>query len=121
MIDKKQRAIELGCKAYAELQEAGISEEFVPIICSIASAQRGTFFGSFGSKTGCFIEFQSYDDDLTPICLRFGIRRYRQSFWERLSDAFREGWRIFRTHDSEHEICLQMDEIAKLKDLLRVI
>ena len=80
-MDKKEKAIELACEAYSQLCDAGISEEFVPILMLIEQANHGAFFGSFGSDTGCFIEFQKVDNVYTPIKLVFGLRRYKQSFF----------------------------------------
>ncbi len=121
MTDSKEKAIELACEAYSQLVDAGIPEEFAPLVMSIVQANRGTFFGSFGSDSGCFIEFGNTENPLTPVKLCFGIRRYRQSMWSRIEQAFREGWAVFRGHDSEHEIFLRPDEVARLKDLLRVM
>ena len=121
MIDSKEKAIELACEAYSQLADAGIPEEFAPLLMSIVQANRGTFFGSFGSDSGCFIEFQNTENQLTPIKLCFGIRRYRQSWGSRIRQAAREGWAALRGHDTENEIFLRPDEIARLKDLLRVM
>lgn len=121
MLDKKEKAIKLACEAYSELVDAGIPEEFVAIINSIAQAHRGTFFGSFGSDAGCFIEFESSNDPLTPVKLRFGVRRYKQSFVARFLCICKETWAIWCGHDSEYEISLKDNEIGKLKDLLRVL
>ena len=120
-MDKKEKAIELACEAYSQLCEAGISEEFVPMLVLIGQANRGAFFGSFGSDSGCFIEFQHVDNVYTPLKLIFGLRRYKQPFFLRLSNMLREGWAIFRGHDTEHEIYLKSDDITRLKDLLRVL
>lgn len=120
-MNSKERAIELACEAYSTLDKAGISDQFAPLILSIVQANRGTFFGSFGSDSGCFIEFQNAENALTPVRLCFGMRRYKQSWWTRLREAIREGWAAFRGHDTEHEILLRPDEIARLKDLLRVM
>ena len=121
MTDRKERAIELACDAYSELVKAGVPEEFAPLVMSIAQANRGTFFGSFGSDTGCFIEFRNTDNSLIPVNLCFGVRRYKQSLWSRIGEALREGWAAFRGHDTEHEIFLRPDEVSRLKDLLRVM
>lgn len=121
MMDKKERAIELACDAYSELVEAGIPEEFAPLVMSIEQANRGTFFGSFGSDSGAFIEFQNSNNALTPVKLCFGVRRYKQSIISRITHALKEAWATFRGHDTEHEILLRPSEITKLKDLLRVL
>lgn len=120
-IDKKEQALELACEAYSILTEAGIPEEFAPLVMLIVQANNGTFFGSFGSDSGCFIEFQRYENTFTPVKLIFGMRRYKQSLWSRIVAAFREGWAIFRGHDTENEILLKPDDITRLKDLLRVL
>ena len=120
-MDNKEKAIELVCEAYSQLVNAGIPEEFAPLLMSVIQANRGTFFGSFGSDSGCFIEFGNTENPLTPVKLSFGIRRYKQSLFSRLRQALREGWANFRGHDTEHEIFLRPDEVARLKDLLRVI
>lgn len=120
-MDSKEKAIEMVCEAYSQLVDAGIPEEFAPLVMSIAQANRGTFFGSFGSDSGCFIEFQNTENPLTPIRFCFGIRRYKQSRWSRVKYIIREGWAIFCGHDTEHEIFLRPNEISRLKDLLRVI
>lgn len=120
-MDKKEKAIELACEAYSQLVEAGVPEDFVPLVMSIAQANRGTFFGSFGSDTGCFIEFRNTGNSLTPVNLCFGVRRHKQPLWSRIGGALREGWAIFREHDSEHEIFLRPDEVSRFKDLLRVM
>jgi len=120
-MNKKEKAIELACEAYSQLCEAGIPEEFVPILILIDQANRGTFFGSFGSDSGCFIEFQKVDNSYTPLKLIFGLRRYKQSFFARIRHIFREGWAIFCGHDTEHEIYLRPDDMTRLKDLLRVL
>jgi len=121
MIDNKEKAIKLACEAYSQLANAGIPEEFAPLVMSIVQANRGTFFGSFGSDSGCFIEFGNTENPLTPVRLCFGIRRYKQSLWSRIAQGTREGWATFCGHDSEHEILLRPDEVARLKDLLRVM
>lgn len=121
MIDSKEKAIKLAYEAYSQLVDAGIPEEFTPLVMSIVQANRGTFFGSFGSDSGCFIEFGNTENPFTPVRLCFGIRRYKQSLWLRIKQGIREGWAIFCGHDSEHEIVLRPDEIARLKDLLRVM
>lgn len=121
MTDSKEKAIELACEAYSQLADAGIPEEFAPLVMSIVQANRGTFFGSFGSDSGCFIEFRNTENPLTPVKLCFGIRRYKQSWRLRISHGIREGWAAFRGHDSEHEIFLRPDEVARMKDLLRVM
>jgi hypothetical protein len=120
-MDNKEQAIKLACEAYSQLVDAGIPEDFAPLVMSIVQANRGTFFGSFGSDTGCFVEFRNTENPLTPVNFCFGIRRYKQSWWSRLLQGFREGWTVFRGHDSEHEIFLRPDEVTRLKDLLRVI
>lgn len=120
-MDSKEKAIELVCEAYSHLVDAGISEEFAPLVMSTVQANRGTFFGSFGSDSGCFIEFQNTENPLTPVKLCFGIRRYKQSWWSRMEQTIREGWAVFCGHDTEHEIFLRHNEISRLKDLLRVI
>lgn len=119
--DSKEKAIELACEAYSQLADAGIPEEFAPLVMSIVQANRGTFFGSFGSASGCFIEFGNTENPLTPVKLSFGIRRYKQTVWSRIGQSLREAWATFRGHDSEHEIFLRPDEIARFKDLLRVM
>lgn len=121
IVDSKEKAIELACEAYSQLSDAGIPEEFIPLVMSVAQANRGTFFGSFGSDSGCFIEFGNTENPLTPVRLCFGIRRYKQSLWSRIGHGIREGWAVFRGHDSEHEIFLHPDEVARIKDLLRVM
>lgn len=120
-MDNKEKAIELACEAYSQLADAGIPEEFASLVMSIVQVNRGTFFGSFGSDSGCFLEFGNTENPLTPVKLCFGIRRYKQSWWLRIKQMFREGFAVFRGHDSEHEILLRPDEIARLKDLLRVM
>lgn len=120
-MDSKEKAIELACEAYSQLSDAGIPEEFAPLVMSIVQANRGTFFGSFGSDSGCFIEFGNTENPLTPVRLCFGIRRYKQSWWLCVAQALREGWAALRGHDSEHEIFLRPSEVAQLKNLLRVI
>ena len=121
MLSIKEKAIELVSEAYSQLADAGIPEEFVPLVMSIAQANRGTFFGSIGSDSGCFLEFRNTENLVTPVKLCFGIRRHKQSLWSRASQGFREGWASLRGHDSEHEIFLRPDEISRLKDLLRVL
>ncbi len=120
-MDSKEKAIELACEAYSQLADAGIPEEFAPLVMSIAQANRGTFFGSFGSDSGCFLEFGNTENPLTPVKLCFGIRRYKLPWWSRIGHGIREGWAVLWGHDSEHEIFLRPDEISRLKDLLRVI
>jgi len=120
-MDKKEQALELACEAYSILTEAGIPEEFAPLIMLVVQANRGTFFGSFGNDSGCFIEFQRCENTFTPVKLVFGMRRYKQSIWSRVGNVFREAWAIFRGHDTEHEIYLKPDDITRLKDLLRVL
>ncbi len=120
-MDKKAKAIELACEAYTQLHEAGIPEEFVSILALIAQANQGTFFGSFGSDSGCFIEFQRADNAYTPLKLVFGLRRYKQSFFSKIKHMLRESWAIFCGHDTEHEIYLKSEDITRLKDLLRVL
>lgn len=117
----KEKAVELACEAYSLLADAGIPEEFAPLVMLVAQTNRGTFFGSFGSDSGCFIEFRNTENSLTPIQLSFGIRRYKQPLLSRITQAFKAMWGALRGHDVEHEIFLQPHEIARLKDLLRVI
>ena len=121
MMDKKEKAIELACEAYSELHAAGVPEEFLPLLMSIVQANRGAFFGSFGSDTGCFIEFHNAENSFTPVKLTFGMRRFKQPLTARIGYAFREAWAVFRGHDTEHEIYLKVDDISRLKDLLRVL
>lgn len=118
-MDKKERAIELACQAYSELNDAGLTEEFAPLMASISEANKGVFFGSFGGDTGCFIELESTANSFNPIRLKFGIRRYKQSLWSRLSHSIKEMWAILRGHDSEYQIVLQPKDVTKLKDILR--
>jgi len=120
-MDEKEQALELACEAYSILSKAGIPEEFAPLVMLVVQANNGTFFGSFGSDSGCFIEFQRCENSFTPVKLVFGMRRYKQSIWSRISNAFRETWAILRGHDTEHEIHLKPDDITRLKDLLRVL
>ena len=115
--DKKTQAIEMASAAYAILKQAGIPEEFLPILQSVAHANRGTFFGSFGSDSGCFIEFEQTDDPLMPAKMSFGVRQYRPGFWKRAKDA----WLAFHGHDAVYSIELRPEDIMKLKDLLRVL
>jgi hypothetical protein len=120
-MDNKEKAIELACEAYSQLHAAGVPEEFAPLIMSVVQANRGAFFGSFGSDTGAFIEFQNAENTLMPMKLLFGMRRYRQPLCSRLWYAMREAWAIFRGHDTEHEIYLKIEDITQLKNLLRVL
>ncbi|MHA2279465.1 MAG: hypothetical protein ACXAC5_01045 [Promethearchaeota archaeon] len=120
-MDNKERAIELACEAYNQLHAAGVPEEFAPLVMSVAQANRGAFFGSFGSDTGAFIEFQNAENALLPVRLVFGIRRHRQPFASRIWYAIREAWAVFWGHDTEHEICLKTEDITQLRNLLRVL
>ena len=121
MSTSKERAVKLACQAYAELERAGVAEEYLPLVSSVAMSQRGTFFGSFGSESGCFMEFRNSEDLLTPVRLSFGVRRHNQRILSRLWQALCEGWAVLRGHDTEHEIFLQPKEVSQLKDLLRVL
>lgn len=120
-MDSKEKAIELACEAYSQLNAAGIPEEFAPLVMSIVQANRGTFFGSFGCDSGCFVEFQNTENPLTPVRFCFGVRRYKQPLWSRIGQALKQGWAVLCGHDTEHEILLRPDEISRLKDLLRVM
>ncbi len=118
-MNNKERAMQLACQAYQEMVNAGISDEFTTLLSSIYRANRGTFFGSFGDDTGCFIEFQNIDDDiLSPMRLCFGIRRHRQKLHTRIWSAVREAWFILVGHDTEYVIDLDGKNLTKLKDLL---
>lgn len=120
-MDNKQEAIQLSLMAYDKLEESGISEQFYSILSSVASERNGRFFGSFGNDSGFFIEFKYLHNNLTPVQIRFGIRRYKESFWSRIKNILKESWAIFRGYDSEFFIDLTPDNVTKLKDLLRFL
>ena len=120
-MSNKQQAFQLLCEAYDQLEKAGIPEEFFQLGASVAQTRRGTFFGSFGGDSGCFIEIQMSNDNFAPVRLMFGMRRHNQSWWSKIKTIFWETWAIFRGHDTEHEMRLKPDDIARLKDLLRVL
>ena len=121
MNDNKQKAMEYALLAFSELKAAGISEQYIPMLISVAQTHRGSFFGSFGSEKGCFFEIIVDDEQLSPAKLRFGIRRYKESLWTRIVEILKEGWRILQGHDSEYEIHLQPREVTQLKDLIRSV
>lgn len=119
-MDSKEKALEHACESFRLLREAGLSEQFVPLVLSVADANRGTFFGSFGGETGCFLEIENTGESLTPVSIRFGTRRH-QSFWARVIQSFVSGWRVFCGDDDNYQILLAPDDVSRLKDLLRTL
>ncbi len=120
-LTNKDKAMQLASEAYIELQRAGIPEEYVPLLCTVAQANNGTFFGTFGSESGIFLRFDSTSDSFTPMKLSFGIRHHRQSIFSKLGQIAREAWSILLGRSSEYEIYLSPDDLTRLKDLLRAI
>lgn len=104
--------------AYDELNSAGLSEKFFSLAVDVGTPRWGRFFGKFGGDKGCFIEIEKND---TPgeMIVRFGVRRYRQSLWQRVKELWKETWNIVLGRDTAFEIHLDEEQITKLKDILR--
>ncbi len=120
-LTSKDKAMKLASEAYAEMQKAGLSEEFFPLLCTVAQANNGTFFGTFGSESGIFLRFDSTSDMLTPMKLSFGVRYHKKSIFSKIGQICREAWSILFGHSAEYEIYLSPDDVTRLKDLLRAI
>lgn len=121
MISAKGKALELACQAYDELVKAGIPEQFVSLVSSVSEANPSTFFGSFGGDSGFFLEIESIRSSFTPIKMTFGVRYNRRSFLSRVGDILATCWGKLRNQEERYEICLEPDDITRLKDLLRIL
>ncbi len=98
--------------AHAELAKAGVTERFMGLALVVCGCGCGTFFGSFGDKSGCFFQIQS-GPAAGEVVLRFGVQHC--GFWRRLWQS----WVFLWKREVEYEVHLKGHDVARLKDVLR--
>jgi hypothetical protein len=115
--NNKTRAITLAQAAYEELKAAGIPEQFLPLLQSIAAEHRAVFFAHFGDEMAVCLEVSPASGPFDIVNLSVEVAMNKPSWRNRLHRA----WLSLLGRSITFQIRLNAQQVEKLKDLLWVL